>query len=192
MQERMFWKVCIAWAILLGAFFAFRQIPTDPLAATTAAVASLPDPGASLDLPASLTTREEYRIPALASSQWTLFLVTWTGCARCKRELTSVYPNLLQAANETGFATRMIVVPASRVEDSWFLERTPPDVHVVVDTSRSIVSALRARVTPSVILVNPRGSVTAVFSPSREWPVTRRMLEQISSLAEATFRTTAR
>jgi len=171
-----FWRVCAVWALVLGSYAVARPYLTDRGGSDPEP--DLPSVGDTLDLPTTLTTVAGLPVPTLAADR-TLFLITWAGCPTCKRELSS-YPQLLEMAEQHGFATRMLVLPAQPNDNAWYLERAPSRAIVIFDTLRVGVDGLRARVTPSIVIVGANGVVEAAYSPSRAWPVTSEMLAAVS------------
>lgn len=169
-----FWKVCGVWALLLvavalgrpqlplRAVFLDRYLPRDSI---------LPATGDQLTLPATLTTTTGDEIPTLSAEGPTLFLVLAAGCPACKRGLAH-FPEWIRGWEAAGLVPRTLLLPGSEEDTASFLAGLATDAHVVLDTSRVALSRLRARVTPSVVLVAADGSVVAAFSPDDEWPPT--------------------
>jgi hypothetical protein len=122
-------------------------------------------------------------MPTVSSSTSTVVLIALTTCPACREEVESYYPELLSNARDLGFRTRMIVVPREPEADRWFLERVPTSTKLIFDTLGLATDHLRVEVAPSVVVVTADGTVQAVFSPSRSWPVTKGDLKPWAPLA---------
>jgi len=171
-----FWGVCGLWALLLVSFGLARpylpnRVVFEPGPKESASI--LPAVGEQLLLPTHLTTMTEERIPALSAEGRTLFFVLSAGCPACRRELPR-FPELLQAMTTGGVAIRTLVIPGTVEDTRWFLDRLPYDAYAVLDTVRLAVTRLRARVSPSAILIAADGTVQGSFSPSGEWPPSQK------------------
>lgn len=173
-----FWKVCAVWALFLGSIVVIRPMIGASQPRSTSQPVPMPAQGDKVDMPANVQTTSGATIPTLsADTAETLFLVTWTGCAICKRDLPT-FGDLLSSAQAAGIAVRMLVTPGTPADNEWFLDRVPEGDVVVFDTMQLALSGLKAMVTPSVVIVSSKGVVDAAFSPSSgKWP-----------LDEATFR----
>lgn len=177
----VFWKVCGIWALALVAVALAR--PHLPLRAVylegdLPRDSILPVMGELLDLPVSLTTTRGEEIPTLASEGPTVFLVLAAGCPACQRGLP-LLPGWIRGWEGAGLAPRTLLMPGSEDDTKRFLQGIPRDAHLVLDTSRLALSRLRARVTPSVILVAADGTVAGAFSPDDEWPPTPEKLSRV-------------
>jgi hypothetical protein len=148
----------------------------------------MPSVGERVELPTTLTTQAGEVIPAIVKDRKTFFLIISTSCPVCQREVVTHYPSLLPMVEANGFALRMVAIPSSPVDDEWFFERIPPETRLVLDTLGIARNALRVRVTPSVVIVASDGTVEAVFSPSREWPITEELLAQLDGMKLQSFR----
>jgi hypothetical protein len=139
---------------------------------------TMPAIGETIELPATVSTLSGEIIPSLSRSSRTIYLVTSTGCAACQRELPT-FGDLLLLAESKGFATRMLVLPGAPADDDWFLARVPQSANVVLDSAEIAKTILRTRGTPSVVIMDEDGVVAGIYSPSREWPITAALLDQL-------------
>jgi hypothetical protein len=168
-----FWKICGVWALVLVSFALARPYLFPMEMEVAVPEGYLPNTGETLTLPDSLLTTSGDALPALENTGQTLFLVTSASCPACKRELTAgSFHELLNAAGEGDVATRMLVIPAGSEETDWYMNRVP-SAPIVLDTMDLAITRLRARVTPSVVLVNPDRRV--IFAEG--WPVTWEVIE---------------
>lgn len=140
----------------------------------------LPAQGNILALPDSMKALSGEAVPSVEGQKLTMFLVIGAGCPVCRRDLSQYYPDLIGLAQEFDLASRMIVLPASREEDAWILEHVEADWIVVLDFEKRITTALGVKVTPTVVVLEPNGSVVAAYAPAHGWPVTREMLGAIA------------
>ncbi len=166
------WKVCAVWALLLGLIIFIRPhlFPVEVVLPEGA----LPPEGLVLELPETVTNVSGQIIPALATEGTTLFLVTSAGCPASRRALEErKFHDLLLSAEKVGLASRLLVIPAGDDDTEWYMDRVPSSPGLVLDTLGFSLSMLETRVTPSVVLVAPDGTVRF----AKDWPVTWKAIE---------------